>query len=200
VTRARAVATAFAALALAACAQPAPPPPTRMADVIANLGAITPHRASPTVCEHRAPRERDPKQPRRAPRDVSGSMESDCVTDEDCTQAANGHCAALMLKGSRLHACYYDECYTDADCRDGGVCECNAMQHRCVIGGNCRRDADCGAGRWCAPSVDCVGLVGYYCRTLADTCWPGSMCPGVSPRCAYDAKASHWSCRQCSAP
>ncbi|HZS36948.1 MAG TPA: hypothetical protein VFF06_08980 [Polyangia bacterium] len=180
-----------------------PERPLVMADVIDKLGPITEHRASGGVCPQRPPRPRDPKLPshKAHKEDLSAVPTSNCSGDEDCTDAANGHCVSSRLKGSTFDVCYYDECYTDADCRDKGVCDCSAMQHHCVVGGNCRLDADCGAGRWCAPSVDCADrVVGYFCRTLADTCWGGDFCAGATPsRCAFDAQLAHWACRQCGA-
>ena len=89
VTLAFAFVLAFAfAFALASCAQPAPPPPARIADVIANLGAIAAHRASPAACEHREPRERDPKHPRAA--DLSfGTLSIRSLRRSRCARFSN---------------------------------------------------------------------------------------------------------------
>jgi hypothetical protein len=71
------------------------------------------------------------------------------------------------------------------------------------VAGNCRVDADCGAGGYCSPSsltFTCGdGLAGYYCHTKADLCIDDSDCtvmPTIAaiPGCVYSTTDSRWEC------
>jgi hypothetical protein len=168
---------------------------------MSSLGGMISHRASAPTCpgrERRAPDPAHPFHPCTDPDPMACLHASTCGSDEDCTQHANGHCSHNMLKSVRWDSCDYDECYTDADCGGTAVCACSGFAHRCMRWGNCRIDADCGEGRWCAPSYDCrMNLVGYYCRTLADRCIDSSTCAGQP--CAFNDRERAWSCARCDA-
>jgi Cys-rich repeat protein len=77
------------------------------------------------------------------------------------------------------------------------------------VKGNCRVDADCGAGGYCSPSSNTGicgdSLAGYYCQTPADLCIDDSDCPGSpvgssgtiivgNPGCVYSTTDSRWEC------
>jgi hypothetical protein len=94
----------------------------------------------------------------------------------------------------------------DTDCASGQVCACHGSAYMFGLGntcspGNCRVDADCGAGGFCSPSYDpsaCGSLAGYYCHTPADQCIDDSDCPGQAGLsvCVYSSTAGHWECAQ----
>jgi hypothetical protein len=101
-----------------------------------------------------------------------------------------------------------DQCLTDADCPNGGVCSCagstfeyaKATRNLCVPA-DCHVDADCGPGGACSPTVssDCgafYGVQGYYCHTADDTCTVDSECVqnGTQGYCAYAPETGHWAC------
>lgn len=99
-----------------------------------------------------------------------------------------------------------DECLTDADCPDGGVCSCagstfefaHETRNLCVAS-QCRTDADCNNTE-CSPSVgDCgtfYGVQGYFCHSAADTCARDSDCNqgGQAGYCFFSRDAGHWTC------
>lgn len=138
----------------------------------------------------------------------------ECRSDADCTAAADGRCAR---KGDGYYTCTYHECAQDSDCPSGAqVCGCGLgdLQANVCLQGDCRTDADCGAGVYCSPtSVMCDREFGpaateYRCtqpqdECLADTdcasCASGQTCshPGW---CAWDASQGHRVCayRQCT--
>jgi hypothetical protein len=68
------------------------------------------------------------------------------------------------------------------------------------VTGNCRVDADCGAGGYCSPSYDtvgCGGLAGTYCHTAMDKCLNDSDCPTSSgpQACVYSTASGYWECQ-----
>ena len=110
--------------------------------------------------------------------------------------------------------CTYDTCTTDADCtQSGGPCECRpaaqsngqgivapatSASNICLIG-NCRVDANCGAGGYCSPSFgscgNYAGVVGYYCHTAKDKCVDDADCAAQGAGdCRYDQTTSAWAC------
>jgi hypothetical protein len=64
------------------------------------------------------------------------------------------------------------------------------------LAGNCRVDADCGAGGYCSPTFGSCGsffgVVGYYCHTPKDKCVDDSDCPPGD--CRYDPIGGSWAC------
>ena len=93
----------------------------------------------------------------------------------------------------------------DTDCKAGNTCACHGSpylggQGNGCVPGNCRVDADCGAGEYCSPSYDpssCGGLAGYYCHTAQDVCLDDSDCssgPNGPQVCIYSTTSSHWEC------
>jgi hypothetical protein len=149
------------------------------------------------------------------------------MQDSDCTQGQNGRCF-----GSPAFACYahcsYDECFADSDCAAGTPCLCRgdataAAANVCVPGGNCRVDADCGAGGYCSRSQPdaCITCYfpgtcdpdagtgpaacpaghacgsAYFCHTPMDTCTDDADCAAPAS-CSYDLGAGHWACSICA--
>ncbi len=127
-----------------------------------------------------------------------------CTTTADCADA--GLASALNNTFlTCLHGrCALDQCVSDDDCPNGGVCSCtgstfgyahSSLGNICLPA-NCRTDADCGSGGYCSPSVSggpFYGIQGYYCRTCQDTCTNDSECGGFPcSTCAYNAE--HWAC------
>jgi len=148
------------------------------------------HRPAPTTCT-------PSKSPGACP--TTPTPSGDCKTDADCTKGTNGHCVASG--GGFLYcSCAYDTCVSDGDC-SGGVCACQGSPYAvdangCSTLGNCKVDADCGAGGYCSPSqgTGCVtGLAGYYCHGSSDECVDGSDCK-AGEFCAFDTTKKHWIC------
>jgi hypothetical protein len=112
--------------------------------------------------------------------------------------------------GGNLDGGSPDQCITDSDCTDGGICSCKgasrgwggASNGNVCIPGNCRVDSDCGPGGACSPTVDpgCgsfYGVEGYYCHTCADQCLNDADCTsdsGPNGYCAYDPSVGYWAC------
>jgi hypothetical protein len=69
------------------------------------------------------------------------------------------------------------------------------------VPGNCRIDADCGAGGYCSPSAgsdSCGGLGGYYCHTPKDSCINDTDCSSNNPGqvCTFSTTDAHWECTE----
>ena len=126
-----------------------------------------------------------------------------CQSHDDCDEGMNGRCTL-----GRFPHCTYDECFTDDDC-EGTVCLCGgaAMSdaNRCIPQGNCRTDADCGAGGFCSPTLgDCGnygGVVGFFCRTPEDECLNDDECVNPDERggrragqCRFNLAGGRWMC------
>jgi hypothetical protein len=65
--------------------------------------------------------------------------------------------------------------------------------------GNCRTDADCGAGGYCSPTLGSCGnyggVVGYYCHTKRDTCVDDGDCTkNGATDCRFDQVSGAWAC------
>jgi hypothetical protein len=92
----------------------------------------------------------------------------------------------------------------------GGPCECrpsaqdvaaptNSVSNVCKQG-NCRTDADCGAGGYCSPSLGACGnyggVIGYYCHTKRDACVDDADCTksGGTGDCRFDQVTGAWAC------
>jgi hypothetical protein len=123
-----------------------------------------------------------------------------CSRHEDCRAGANGRCSVYG------YACSYDQCFTDVDCGDGKLCDCNGGDygsHLCLPS-DCRTDADCVTGYRCTPtlSIQCSNLggpVGFYCQSDRDDCTSDADCASrvlsTGGRwCVYDRNASRWVC------
>ena len=127
-----------------------------------------------------------------------------CSYDSDCADGGpgtmNGRC--MMNAVSQLASCSYDDCESDGNCADGGVCQCRdnlAAGTDICLTGNCRIDSDCGAGGYCSPMIGGCGLhlgtVAYYCHTPQDECLNDSNCNLPGLYCVFDATAKmHWIC------
>jgi hypothetical protein len=125
-----------------------------------------------------------------------------CTKHADCTEGANGKCAASGVgMGGGYYYCNYDQCATDADCGTGRICYCTASDAAgCLSVGNCLTDADCGGGSYsyCSPSMgwDCGGyhsIDGFHCHTPNDTCIDDTDCTGAN-YCNYDVYQGKWQC------
>ena len=120
-----------------------------------------------------------------------------CTGDDPCTTDAG-------VPGKCLHgACSADECLTDDDCANGGVCVCSSptgssaiVNRNSCVPGNCRVDADCGVGGHCAPSAGTCGIAGFFCRTPADTCVDAAKDCGASclQACHYFPEKNAFAC------
>ena len=166
--------------------------------------AVTPgtplnHRAVAAACDN----ERSTALP-VIPDQYSGP--TDCTVHEDCLAGTNGRCVGNTHDG---FYCTYDACFADTDC-GAFVCACGggfrSDDNVCLHQGNCRVDANCGAGGFCSPTFgDCgdfSGVVAYYCHTAGDECVDDADCGNVGaggPYCAYNAIAGKWLCstQQC---
>jgi hypothetical protein len=98
----------------------------------------------------------------------------------------------------------------DTDCPGGQTCACHGSSYtdghgNTCVKGNCRVDADCGAGGYCSPSSLTAlcgdSLAGYYCHTAGDLCIDDSDCPASrsspgAPGCMYSTTDSRWECDQ----
>jgi hypothetical protein len=97
------------------------------------------------------------------------------------------------------------------DCGTVTACECRdpaTLGANTCVQGDCRTDADCGAGGFCSPSAvtldpSCsfgisAGSIGYFCHTPHDACIDDTDCPqSPGPQiCLFDVAATHWTCRQ----
>jgi hypothetical protein len=130
-----------------------------------------------------------------------------CLQDSDCTAGTNGRCG--NPGGPAGCDCSYDTCMQDTDCPTDQTCAChgsayNDFGNTCVAG-NCRVDADCGAGGYCSPTAPaggwCGDVGGYYCHTPNDLCLDDSDCadtdagafagPGF---CEYATTNMRWEC------
>lgn len=135
------------------------------------------------------------KCPKERPKGTANpEIQGSCKTDDDCKTGMNGRC---QLGGSRVqtNACTYDACFLDTDCK-GGPCECSESGNRCLEG-NCKTNADCGAGGACgrSNSMGCWGGdASYYCRTKDDSCSSSEDCGGKG-QCVYLPELGHWGCK-----
>ena len=95
-----------------------------------------------------------------------------CASDADCTERAHGFCAESGgFDGPGGCNCSYG-CVVDDDCGSDALCICGSDIGHCEPA-NCRIDADCGEGHFCAhwDSNDdpCTGQ-GWACTTDEDEC------------------------------
>lgn len=122
----------------------------------------------------------------------------DCTEDSDCSDGLNGRCVF-----GRIAMCSYDECFEDADCPTGTLCQCGTptgIGHQCMTA-ECRVDADC-PGSWCSPTFDTcgayTGVTAYYCHTAQDECTNDTDCGGTGqygePYCMFEPMVGHWVC------
>lgn len=158
------------------------------------------HRSSAAECSAAAP-------PGFCPGPGDGGP--GCTTDSDCADAGpGGRC--ILGGGGPAHNCFCttDACVADTDCPNGQTCACHGSPYTSGYGsacvpGNCRVDADCGAGGYCSPSSKTSlcgdSVAGYYCHTAQDLCTDDGDCsatPGVvgSPGCVFSTADSRWEC------
>ncbi len=127
-----------------------------------------------------------------------------CHSDADCAEAGpSGRC--VVANGPPTCFCTWDVCTGDSECKTGQTCACHGSPYTLGSGnactpGNCRIDADCGAGGYCSPSagpMSCGGLVGYYCHTAKDRCIDDADCASSSSgsMCIYSPTDGTWSCQ-----
>jgi hypothetical protein len=132
----------------------------------------------------------------------SGAPPGQCSADSDCTAGQDGRCVnAIDLP---LCTCSYDACVHDSDCGPGRTCACHGsdyggVQGNACVTGDCRVDADCGAGGYCSPTLDmsqCGTLGGFYCHTPADQCIDDADCTSTSgtPFCVWSPGTKRWEC------
>ncbi len=170
-------------------------PPVTNANNVVSCLASTPerHRSTVSACDDaRGPGATVP---------VDELEFAQCQTDDECTDGANGRCVG---NSHDSYYCTYDECFADAECGSGAVCECGGgfrSDHNICLPGNCATDADCGTG-YCSPSQgDCgayFGTVAYFCHTCEDECVNDTDCGNDGDPwgsyCMYDQGVGHWRC------
>lgn len=102
-----------------------------------------------------------------------------CTSDEECTDGVNGRCSRF----GTTNLCTYDQCFTDADCREGFRCACDAGHQLANV---CVEDhCDSCAEVDCAVSWGCegphhnppYGAVALECHTPEDECRTKLDCP-----------------------
>src|SRR5260221_9209620 len=162
------------------------------------------HVASPVVCSA----ERRPSDPIPPPIYIGpGTPKLLCKSDDDCADAGtNGRCSLYATGCCSGTECTVDECFHDGDCPGVTACDCRETAfhqgaksaNRCLPFGNCRVDADCGAG-YCSPSKapGCAnaGVVGLFCHRAEDECVDDEDCRGDAPSvCSFDPVVQHWKC------
>jgi hypothetical protein len=131
------------------------------------------HRTEAKACQNLLPRVVD----------WTSRTGDSCQSDEDCTEKPYGHCDLFNVQVT-YRTCHYG-CTEDADCAVDQICVCGPSIGTCQRS-NCRTDADCGQGFWCASyrSSDCVGA-GFACQTSADECVVQADCGGT--RCDLES-------------
>lgn len=134
-----------------------------------------------------------------------GGLPGACDADPQCTSGSDGRCIQPSSGVAQGCQCTYDACADDAACPMDQTCACHGSpytdsQGNTCVAGNCRVDADCGAGGYCSPSslmaICGYSLAGYYCHTPMDQCTDDSDCstaqgPAI---CAYSTATSRWQC------
>jgi hypothetical protein len=133
-----------------------------------------------------------------------GGPPGECSSDAQCSDAGKDGRCVEQGGGAVYCACTYDACSHDTDCPTGKTCACHGSPYDGPLGnacvpGDCRVDADCGAGGYCSPTMSnqgCGGLGGYYCHTPQDQCIDDSDCPSSNGLgvCTYDTTAKYWRC------
>jgi hypothetical protein len=127
--------------------------------------------------------------PSKAPPTDAGV--TSCATDADCEATGSG------LQYCRQNQCVFDQCLTDTDCANGGVCGCstdyyggNAAFHPNVcVAAACHVDSDCGAGGLCAPSFGyCGSFDSFQCgSSTAGSC-------STQETCSYSQEVGRFVC------
>jgi hypothetical protein len=130
---------------------------------------------------------------------------NECTKDSQCVSGNSGRCVESG-GGVLFCACTYDTCQHDTDCPANELCACHGSPYTFNQGntckpGNCRVDADCGAGGYCSPSyqtMSCGSLEGYFCHTPNDQCIDDTDCPSSQGPavCVYSSTNSRWECHQ----
>ena len=131
-----------------------------------------------------------------------------CGSDVGSATAPQQHRPTATACAANPGASPADQCTTDADCADGGVCSCKgqtrgfagASPNNVCITAGCRVDADCGAGAVCSPTTDAqcgafFGIRGYYCHRASDACGNDSDCTDEpNGHCSFDLQSGRWGC------
>jgi len=102
--------------------------------------------------------------------------------------------------GAAVMECTYDECFNDAECGVGKVCNCrtdgsDVQASRCVTA-LCRVDADCESG-FCgeSSSPDGTGKTLWACHSSRDLCVENAQCvTSERSACAYLASERRFRC------
>ena len=133
----------------------------------------------------------------------------ECVRHADCVARPHGRCVAREEHETFYHStsivvpahteCLYDECTSDAECRERGenepradlVCRCDAKERHTCTFANCRTDADCPAPFACGSY--------QYCHSAADECQKPSDCTG-GRACTYSWEKKSYLCVAPQAP
>ena len=174
-------------------------------------GGMTGKYAGQTPVNHR-PSDAQCSAP-SAPGECLNLVIAGCTGDGDCTSGTNGRCITSFGGYAPSCVCTYDTCMQDTDCPHGQTCACHGSAYvisgSTCVAGNCRVDADCGAGGYCSPSpaLSACGNgvpAGYYCHTTGDLCIDDSNCTATNtvnnanagglPMCAYSTTDTRWEC------
>jgi hypothetical protein len=131
---------------------------------------------------------------------------SACTSDHVRFTAEHDRLTAATCSPTGGDANGPDQCATDSDCSNGGVCSCagttfewsHQTRNLCVPAA-CHVDADCGSFA-CSPTLsECgsfYGIQGYYCHAADDQCGGDADCvqSGRQGHCVYTPEVSHWTC------
>jgi len=115
-----------------------------------------------------------------------------CRSDADCTMRPHGFCTQGGDFAAPSLYCAYG-CIKDSECPVTHVCICGDPVGQCVQG-NCKSDADCGAGFGCQRydvSGGC-GVPALACQTATDTCASSADC---KPGEFCEASSGEFSCK-----
>ncbi len=128
-----------------------------------------------------------------------------CSADSDCVGGYTMDTGATVDGKCVAGTCDFDQCFSDTDCPSQQACVCMSDTHapgNVCEPAQCRVDADCGPPGLCSESLSAAGpfygVVGRYCRTLADTCATDADCAGSADQgagtCVYMQTVGHWAC------
>lgn len=135
---------------------------------------------------------------------ANAGADDHCVDHTDCTEGTNGRCYIVPAR-SGVCVCVYDECATDADCRESTACSCAKTDpgvgdevNRCVRA-ECRTGDDCDTGYCFADLFTCrwgreLQVGSFVCATAGDLCRADETCDQEADEiCGFDN--DRWQCR-----
>jgi hypothetical protein len=120
-----------------------------------------------------------------------------CADDPTkCNAYQNGYCDSSFGGGEAPVATCRSGCFSDFECGDNNICICGDSQSptgaECRYS-NCRVDAECAPGYFCASYSGLCGEGGFACQTPDDTCVSSEDCMNQSP-CVFESFQGFRSC------